>query len=144
MATFDYFVGPLRCSICENISSDSSANMQTKLLKYPSLKQLAVGDLIDADWSEVCAAGYLKIADPDRLDTVTILETWECPKCGEPFNWAKISIAEGKIVSIDSIELTAEIIRTANYITEECIYTLVSPTSTISAIDELIRQLEVA
>jgi hypothetical protein len=142
MATFDYFIGALSCPACGSVIMDASANMQTKLSKHPSLRDLAVGDKIDADWRTVGAAGYLTIAEPKQADTIAIIETWECPKCDKPFNWAIVAIVGGKIARVESIELSADLIHTANYIAEDCRFLLNAPTRPEMIVEVLLQQLQ--
>ena len=142
MATFDYFVGLLRCSTCGNVGRGTTTNMQTKMSKHPSLKEIGMCNSIDADWSAICEAGYLKIVEPPERDTITILETWDCPKCDKPSNWARIIIMRGKIELVESIVLSAEIVQGANYITEDCRYLLNLSTIPEIIVAALLEQLQ--
>lgn len=141
MSSLDYFEGILRCPVCGELSLGGSTNMQTKLSKHPSLREIVVGDLLDADWCEVCSAGYFEIAKPKQLDTITILETWVCPSCKSPFNWAKIEIVNGKVELIESVKLSAKIIQSANYITEDCCFLLDDPDQPDLKGNSLVKQL---
>lgn len=142
MATFDYFVGSVKCTVCGHTCSDRSSNMQTKLKVRPSLSDLRVGDCLDLNWSDLCSAGYIEISVPVRADTLTILEPWECPDCGKSYNWAMVEITDGRIQSIHEIALSAESLQKANYISEECRYLLDTPTAYDLTIDALIAQLQ--
>lgn len=141
MATFDYFVGPVKCAACGHVCDDKSSNMQTKLQVRPTLAELTIGEDLDVDWSHVGSAGYFEVSAPVNADTVSILETWECPNCDKPFNWAKVEIVDGKIESIHEIELSTENLQKANYISVECRYLLDTPTAPESTIDALVAQL---
>ncbi len=122
MATFDYFVGPVKCSMCGHTCDDRSSNMQTKLQVRPLLSELRVGDCIDVNWSDVVSAGYIEISVPVRAGTLTILEPWDCWNCGKSYNWAMVEITECRIKSIHEIALSVESLEKANYISEECRY----------------------
>jgi len=125
VASFDYFVGNLRCSKCGSISrADLSTNMQTKLSLTPKLTELGVGQRVYADWRDLCAAGYVCITRPLIEDSLVLLDLWECPVCFTPFNWAKIIIEHSIIRVIESVDLTAAIVESANYISEDCRYAL--------------------
>lgn len=144
MSTFDYFVGELKCPSCGYISkNDARTNIQTKISKYPSLSELSVGQRIDANWGDICAAGYFLVNQPLYLDSIILLETWECPECDQTFNWAQISINSGKIESIESIELSRSAIYAVNYITDDCRFLLPEGNALDSAVvDRLLIYLD--
>jgi len=140
VATFDYFVGNLRCPKCGSVSKeDSSTNMQTKLSMHPQLGELAVGDRVNADWGHVGGAGYLCINPPLVNDSVLLLESWECPMCDKAFNWARICIEYSVIRAIEDVDLTTAVVQSANYISEECRY-LLSEESVASS-ESIVRSL---
>lgn len=141
MATFDYFVGSVQCSACNHICTDASSNIQTKLSKQPCLAELSAGKLLDGIWDNVCDAGYLQINLPTQPNSVSILETWECPNCDKSFNWARIEIVESVIKSVKAIELEAEQLASSHYITEDCKFLLDSPTDPESVVSALAEQL---
>lgn len=141
MATFDYFVGLVRCAECNHVCNDRSSNIQTKLRVRPTLADLKVGDDLDVDWSDVTSAGYLKVAEPVNADTVSLLETWECPSCDKPFNWARIEIVTGRIESIREIDLTFESLQSANFISADCCYLLDAPSAPGLIVESLLAQL---
>lgn len=125
MGRFDYFVGELKCAHCGSTSKgDSQTNMQTKLSTHPQLAELAVGQRLDADWSEIPTAGYLCIKSPLINDSITLLETWACPACDKAFNWARICIENSIIRSVDATALTADVVEATNYISDECRFLL--------------------
>lgn len=62
------------------------------------------------------------VNEPDGINCISIIETWECPNCNVPYNWVLIKIENSKILSIETIELSVSVIRTSNYISEDCGY----------------------
>jgi len=141
MSTFDYFSSVLTCTSCGQACDSISSNMQTKIRLRPSLSELSVGDHLEVDWQDICSAGYLKVSEPSAVNTISLLETWECPNCGKIFNWALVEINNGNIQSIREIELSLENLGKANYISEECRYTLNTPVDYDSTVEELISSL---
>ncbi len=117
---FDFFCSKLICPICDNVSADdTSTNMQTKIARHPSMLELRVGDRIDADWDSIVDSGYVDLTAHPVGNTLSLVETWECSECGNPFNWAKITIKSGFITSIESMELNLSNLKECNFITED-------------------------
>jgi len=142
MATFDYFVGTLKCGACDYGCDDRSSNIQTKLRVRPELADLKVGDKPEVNWHDIGSAGYLQVAESVDADTISILETWECPSCDKPFNWARIEIRNGSIESIHEVDLTSEVLQSANFICEDSKYLLDAPTSPELTVEALLAQLQ--
>lgn len=142
MATFDYLVGPVTCVACGHACNDASSNMQTKLQARPALSELTIGDELDVDWNNVCSAGYIRVSAPKKRDSISLLETWECPNCGKPFNWARVVIADARIESIREIALSAENLLDANYISDDCRFLLGASTVSEVTIEALVAWLQ--
>lgn len=115
--------------------------MQTKIRLHPELAELRIGDQLAVNWQEIPEAGYLAVYSPEKADAITILETWECPSCDKPFNWARIKIENGRIKSIHETELTTATLLESNYISDESKYLLDSDDSAESTLDALIKHL---
>jgi len=121
--TFDYFVGKLRCPECGIVSrADESTNMQTKICRVPKMAPYAEGAVLEFDLGDIEAGGYILIQPPRDSESLILLESWECPSCGAPFNWAKISIKNKTIEVVESINLDESVIKKSNYISEDCGY----------------------
>jgi hypothetical protein len=121
--TLDYFVAPLRCPVCGNVSpADESTNMQTKIRDNPELAYLGVGHPLEIRPEEMAASGYLTIRPPDQSGEIRILQSWECPACGQAFNWAEIVVKDGVIQSIEAVPLDRATLGRANYISDDSIY----------------------
>lgn len=121
--TFDYFVGQLTCPCCGFVTeTDESTNMQTKICALPNMKAYGVGSMIELDSRNIEDSGYLLVNERETSDTFTLIDSWECPSCEAPYNWAQVKVKQGVIESVDSIDLSEEAISGVNYITEECEY----------------------
>ena len=142
MGLYDLFVGTLKCAACGYVCDDNSSNMQTKLQVRPYHYELKVGDKLEVNWNETELAGYLKVAESDKADTISLLEAWDCPNCGKPFNWALIEVQNGRIKSIQEVDLTFEILQSTNFISEQCEYILNTKTSSEFTIQRLLEQLQ--
>ncbi len=120
--TFDYFVAELKCPICGNISeADTSTNMQTYIREKPELASLSTGDELKLPPNITNQKDYLLINMPKPDEEIRILQTWECPKCGSPFNWAEIVLFQDRIKDIYAVSLTKSIFLKAHLISDECI-----------------------
>jgi endogenous inhibitor of DNA gyrase (YacG/DUF329 family) len=118
MSGFDYFVGKIKCPECGAVSpSDESTDIQTKIQKNPKMINLGVGDEVDLD-SDIELCGY-RCYQEHKGNSLKIIEAWECPSCGKPYNCVLITIEDSKIVEVVNIELTEFTIRSVNYIFEE-------------------------
>lgn len=119
--SFDYFVGKLRCRSCSEISpADETTNMQTKICLKPQLAPYGVGSRLEIDVEHIVESGYLLIHKPSDPLTFRLIDTWDCPNCGIPFNWALISISKGVIDDIKDICLDESSDISAHYIIEDC------------------------
>jgi hypothetical protein len=88
-----------------------------------------VGEKLELDIGKIEDSGYLLINQPRSGLTFKLLDTWECDVCNEPFNWALITIENSKITLVKEVEITDEIARCANYISDICLdigYTIVA------------------
>lgn len=122
MQTFDYFVGNLKCRKCGVISdADEYTNMQTKICLHPRQWPYGVGDRLEIDVDNIEKSGYLCISKPNNTISFNLIDTWECPSCDEPFNWAVVKIENSRIVEVKEIMLTNQVSEVANYITNFCL-----------------------
>jgi len=118
--SFDYLVGHLQCPQCGATSAaDGSTNMQTYLRAEPQLAWLGAGDGLDVDPSNVRESGYLMVREPSPDEPTRILQTWECPSCGAPANWAEIVVREGAIERVTAVSLTREVFERSHFIAPE-------------------------
>jgi predicted RNA-binding Zn-ribbon protein involved in translation (DUF1610 family) len=117
---FDYLVAEMPCPGCGAISpADGSTEMITRLRDEPSLAYLGVGDALPADPARARQAGYLVLRDPRPGEDVVLLHTWVCPACGQSFLWARVRVREGRIASIEPVELNAASVASANYVVDD-------------------------
>lgn len=121
MSSFDHFIAALRCPNCGKISpEDTSTNMQTRIQVHPSNRYLRVGDTVDMIDPET--AGYLLVRKPLPSEPIHILEVWECPWCGQAFNWAEVVVRDDVIVSITAVEFNRGTLGRTNYISDQLRY----------------------
>lgn len=120
--TLDYFVGTLECPVCGTVSeADESTNMQTYIRSQPKLAYLGVGHPLEIYPEMMKDSGYLTIQLPQPDQEIRILQTWECPSCGSPFNWAEIMVINGVIERIVAVELNGKVLEQAHFISNECV-----------------------
>jgi hypothetical protein len=125
MGMFDYFIGSLKCPVCQNVSrADSSTNMQTKLRNQPSLDELGLGHRLSINQQIAEAAGYLTVRQPNSGEAIHILNTWECPFCGVPYNWAQITVQNERIEEVLAVAKSREVLLQAHFVSEECLISL--------------------
>lgn len=121
MGLFDWFVGELTCPSCGAVSAaDGRTNAQTKLHAHPRQHELAAGDELVFDRAGAVDAGYVPLGpEPDR--DVRLLQNWECPSCPESWLWLQVTVREGRIHSVESVVLDAEVLASAHYIEEDAL-----------------------
>lgn len=121
---FDYFVAAMRCGVCGQMSpADSSTNMQTHLRDDADHRELAVGFLLDpmeVRPQDIASSGYPQVAPQPADGTFALLETWECPACGAPDQWARIEVRDGVITAIDAVALDRTALDSAHCISDQC------------------------
>jgi rubredoxin len=126
---YDFFVGTLLCPVCGAYAPrDSSTNMQTKIRDEPDLVDLGVGDPLIIDPETVEQRGYLVVRQPALDEAIYMLDTWECPNCGFPYNWAEIVVQDNLIQDVFAVPLDKATLEGANYISTECISTVTALT----------------
>jgi rubredoxin len=119
---FDYFVAHLTCPNCGAVSpADQSTNMVTAIRDEPELAWLGVGDALHVRPEAMNDRGYLTIRAPRTGEPIRILQTWECPSCGQGFNWAEVVVRDDVIESIQAVPLTRETLERAHFIDDEAI-----------------------
>ena len=110
--TYDFFVASLKCPVCGKTSlADTSTNMQTYLRDEPDMASLKVGDPLAIDPERIRRGrydGYLTVRIPKPGEPIRILQTWECPYCGSPANWAEVVVSNGLIESINAVKFDRE------------------------------------
>ena len=115
-ASFDYFVGELRCA-CGAVTAGARSNAQTKLRDHPDLAELGAGAPLELSEASARDAGYAVLRPIDSPKT-RILQVWECPACGTPQNWLEVTLRAGRIASVESVAL-GEALPRANFAMEE-------------------------
>jgi hypothetical protein len=116
--SFDVFVAAMKCFSCGRISpADDSTNMQTYLRDDPQLENLGVGSFVGDSFNEMRDKHYLTLSKK-KDSAENLLDTWTCPYCGYA-NWAKISIKNGIITEIQSVEISRDTLDKASYISIE-------------------------
>jgi hypothetical protein len=98
--------------------------MQTYLRDEPDMASLKVGDALPLDAERIRRRdynGYLTVNVPEPGAPVRILQTWECPSCGAPANWAEIIVRDGIIDSIDAAPLDREHFERSNLLSDDAI-----------------------
>ena len=119
MPSFDYFVGRLQCPKCSYITGETDeSNMQTKIQEECNLSHLKVGSQLNMTPSKITGWGYFEVEKPIDPSEISLIETWDCPNCGNSPNWAKICISDRKIISIETIVLSKSEISRSNYLSE--------------------------
>ncbi|HLP87924.1 MAG TPA: hypothetical protein VK184_04870 [Nostocaceae cyanobacterium] len=120
--TLDYFVASLQCPVCGAVSeADESTNMQTHMRKNPELAYLGVGHPLEIEPKFMRRCGYLTIQPPQPGQEIRILETWECPSCDAPYNWAEIVVLNDVIKGIVAVEFNRTVFEQAHYVSVECV-----------------------
>jgi rubredoxin len=118
---FDYFVGNLLCPVCGFISeADESTNMQTYIRNEPELAYLGIGS--DLKFTDIInSKDYLVNRIPNPDEEIRILEIWECPSCGKPFNWGEVVVHNEVITNISAVIFDRETFNRANLVSRWCI-----------------------
>lgn len=117
-ATFDFFVAALQCEQCGAVSpADSSTNMQTKVRAEPDMESLGVGDRIDIRPANL--GGYIELAPPAPGSPVRLLDTWSCPTCHAPQNWAEIVVRDGVIAAIRAVPFDRSSFERAHWLKDD-------------------------
>jgi hypothetical protein len=120
--TLDYFVGHLVCPRCGTTSpADESTNMATYIRDEPQLAYMGVGHPLHVNLEEMNNRGYLMVRRPLPGESIHILHTWECPACGQAFNWAEIVVKDEAIEQIKAASLDRETLERAHFISREVV-----------------------
>ncbi|HEX4048933.1 MAG TPA: hypothetical protein VH309_13900 [Elusimicrobiota bacterium] len=115
---FDYFVGELRCPACGKVTAaDGQPNIQTKIRDEAELAYLGIGARVDTSARNMERSDYLELRAPGGGE-LRVLQTWECPYCSTPFNWAEIVIRDGEIRGVSAVPMTPKTLATAHYMHE--------------------------
>lgn len=115
--SYDYFVGRLACPHCGKVSApDSSTNMQTYIRDESQLAFLGEGAAVDVSPANMRDSSYYVVREPQPGEVVKILQTWECPSCGKPSNWAVVSVKNGRIQGVAAVPLNRQTFERAHYI----------------------------
>lgn len=123
--TYDFLVARLTCPVCGKASpADVSTNMQTYLRDDPDMASLEVGEPLPIEPERIRRNGYdgyLAVKVPQPGDPIRILQTWECPSCGMPANWAEVVIRNGVIESMTAVEFDREHFERSNLVANDVI-----------------------
>jgi hypothetical protein len=114
----DVIAARLRCPSCGAANPGDEVRMQVWWTANPENRTLRAGDstggLPDPE-----AAGYLPLGDRAPGEPLRILDTWECGACGRPYQWAVTTVDDqDRIVSVEAVELGAEALRTAHFVSD--------------------------
>lgn len=116
---FDYLYSQMHCPLCgHKTSPGESIGMQTKLRGNCDGSTLHVGDALEANdlrSAHLERSGYLLLNPLATSERICLLNTWTCPSC-EREQWGTIKIVAGKITSIESVQMTAAVLRDADFI----------------------------
>jgi hypothetical protein len=96
--------------------------MQTKVRSKPGSEYLTVGCKIEIRPEILDERGYLLIRHPKGDEKIIIIDFWDCPLCGKPFNLAEVVVNRGVIQSITAIDPTQDILDRAHFISDELIF----------------------
>lgn len=122
MGYFDYFVGNLRCPVCDVVSdADHLTNICAYMRTNPQYEYLGVNHPLEIDLKVMEDSGYLLVQMPKSNEAIRILQTWECPSCGTPYNWAMILVFGEVITEITNVSLNREVLENSHFISEDCI-----------------------
>lgn len=117
---FDYLVAELPCGRCGAVSpADASLEMTTRLRDDPQLAYLGVGDALPVDTARALRGGYLLRHEPAPGEPVVLLHRWECPACGDAYNWAEVVVDGGVITSIRAVDLNRGAVARAHYVVDD-------------------------
>lgn len=116
---FDYLYSQMHCPLCGHKSGPGeSIGMQTKLRGNCDGSTLQVGDELEANdlrRTHLERSGYLLLNPRVISERICLLNTWTCPSC-EREQWGIIKLIAGKITSIESVQMTAAVLRDADFI----------------------------
>jgi hypothetical protein len=107
-----FFVAPLRCSYCAaSLPADTSTNMQNHLSEEP-WTVYGIGDPIP-DSAEDLDCAFITVHPRSGVET-RILQSWVCPCCGSA-QWAEVILAQGRVLEILPVTLSADVIDRVHY-----------------------------
>lgn len=116
----DYFAARLRCQHCSEVSeNDASTHCETFLRPNPDGSELRVGDYVGAV-EKTQRPDYYTSAVENHGGDFHVLEGWECPCC-QQVNWAEVTVRDGYIVSIWSVELNRDTLERVHLVSSECV-----------------------
>ena len=123
--SYDFFVAHLTCPVCgETSPADESTNMQTYIRDAPDMAALKVGDRLDIDPARIQLGdydGYYVGRAPAPGEAIRLLQTWECPFCGTPTNWAEVVVCNGVIDQIEAVPFDREHVERSHLIGHDAI-----------------------
>lgn len=118
MGSFDFFAIDVICPECgTEHAAYSATNCQTKIRTNMGLDMLGVGTKLDL-YFPITDCGYIEVIAPDKPDSFTLIESWECAKCSG-YQWSLIEIKDAVISSGRAIVLTEDVIESVNYATDD-------------------------
>ena len=123
--SYDLFIASLTCPGCKAVSlADDTTNMQTYLPDATDRNWLTVGTALRLEAQRIQQGdydGYYSVRTPELDEPIRILHTWECPSCGNGFNWAEVVVREGVIESITAIEFDREHFERSHLVSHDAI-----------------------
>jgi rubredoxin len=118
---FDDFHASLHCPRCGHSSSSTEyLRMQTHIRGDADSSTLRVGfefDPNDLRTDNISQAGFSLITAPSSARLIRLLNTWTCPACRTE-QWAMVEIADGRLASIEAVQMDASTFKEANFIAE--------------------------
>jgi hypothetical protein len=118
---FDVFVAEMRCPSCGRlIPITSNTAMQTHIRDDADGSAIRVGfvfDSLDLTTTSILGSEYALIAEPAPGGPIRLLDVWICPECSTE-QWAMVTIVDGRLASIEAVELTRASLEAANFISD--------------------------
>jgi len=134
---FDYVAAPLRCPMCNEVSSDPLAiDLQTKIAKSPAGNMIRPGDTV-ALIDDPREPGYL-LLNPGWQpggSVLRVIQAWSCPYCATNPLWAVLTFQNGTLISVEPVPLDAATLAAADFITAEAL--LLVPLQEVPRVREL-------
>jgi len=118
---YDVFVAELRCPSCSRVASiTANTAMQTHIRDDADGSELKVGfvfDPRDLTTKSIIDSDYALIAEPPPGGPIRLLDVWRCPACSTE-QWAMVTIADGRITSIEPVVLSRSTLAAANFVSD--------------------------
>jgi hypothetical protein len=104
----DYFVAKLECLFCHSWSPETiETGMSTYILDTSSDALIAVGSRLSLQAKRIADNDYDQyqvVNIPSNETLIRILQSWACPTCGHQDNWARITVRDGIVNEMISVQ----------------------------------------